>query len=1138
MRKSTRLLTIGLAFVMLFAMLAFSVSAAETKFTDVNAKDETLTKAVTLLEGIGVTKGTSDTTFGTNEAVTRQQMAAFIYRLINRGKSLEGGENSTPFEDLYDDTYYGMVSWASGMGVIKGISATEFDPDGSIILQDAYTMLVRALGYEKKQALSYPYDYIEIAESTDVDLANGLPSSVSYEKELTRGNVAILLYNAFYADMGEEEEKERVKWIGASKEDGKYVLEKYMENPKLCEKIYDVIEEEFQIVETPHYAFNDSKTSTTYKPTEDSNGEGTLLLVATEDDQKVGSFYMTASELGLTGDADSYIMSHVNVFYTYDEDDKTVDSVLVATPLIEKATADSASYGSVTAERKKEEAAKYFYAPSDMTWPRMDGSMKVAGKQLYFYDAPYSFLKPSYAGCETDDDKYAVRNEHNTRLIDLKCIDLDKKLYVYYVRDDQFLPNDGYDTEWNQNLAKTFHQVRESGIYSMDIFDPDGDGHFEYMWYKPATFGKIDMDEDYDFTDYEEFTKNAPVIESVKNPTENSPTKVPKIYANGAVIDGAKGLTFRDGDFVFAYLNGEANYIYYFGSASAKKGVITKVSNPTGTVTIGNQAFRTCYQFRFVTNFFDGDNDRSTTASSGSADTAKFSHLTSKLALNEEVILYTYNKNYNNVFYYEVTKAGAGAYSGENILIPLEIETEKSTDDKTHKTMQYLKVWVDGKERYVPVDIDECYPRPTKTIDGTYKFDVEVTEDDARTYGVYVGKLCTYTVDKDGYYTITSLLHARDADGDADHIDLTFDPDDDSFFNDKDVAQVGTDLEGEQIRLEKSTSKRYKFTDWDTGLSMIGTYGTTGTKQYMDFKEANITSETQFIIREIDVDDNGDEENTFTIYKGTDFPGTVESTLTNVQYVYENDGASKSRVNLVLFYGEVEGDIEFESGTSTKKSDVRIVKTSNPVKVGEDEYRYSYDLYNPNTGKIDEGIYGTTSKGTAKSLADVEPFAPGSVIKLTTAGKVDDKKDAEGVIDAETNKNLVFLDEVDLSDKVVELHVVNDADEDYITVDGELFNLFDLDDNVSVSVLKLAKIGDVSTAEISALTLEKLADAKNDIKSYNDGVADKNDKLSTKYGEFVKAYITFSKKSSADRPVIDSIIVVVNPDEPEEFLKK
>lgn len=116
MRKSTRLLTIGLAFVMLFARLAFSVSAAETKFTDVSAKDETLTKAVALLEGIGVTKGTSDTTFGTNEAVTRQQMAAFIYRLMNRGKSLEGGENLRPLK-IFTTTpstewYRGQAAWA------------------------------------------------------------------------------------------------------------------------------------------------------------------------------------------------------------------------------------------------------------------------------------------------------------------------------------------------------------------------------------------------------------------------------------------------------------------------------------------------------------------------------------------------------------------------------------------------------------------------------------------------------------------------------------------------------------------------------------------------------------------------------------------------------------------------------------------------------------------------------------------------------------------------------------------------------------------------------------------------------------------------------------------------------------------
>ena len=259
MSKFKRILTVGITAVMLLAVLSVSAFAATTKFTDVNAKDETLSKAVSLLEGLGVAKGTTETTFGTNENVTRQQMAAFIYRLMKKGSTLEGGDNNTPFEDLYDDTYYGMVSWANAMGIIKGVSATEFDPDGSIILKDAYTMLVRALDYEKNTQLGYPFDFIEIAESSGVNLDEGLPSSVDYDSELTRGNVAILLYNAFYAETGIAETVERERLIGEG-ENAKYVLETVEEYPRLCEKVYDVIEEEFVVRETTHYAFNDSRS--------------------------------------------------------------------------------------------------------------------------------------------------------------------------------------------------------------------------------------------------------------------------------------------------------------------------------------------------------------------------------------------------------------------------------------------------------------------------------------------------------------------------------------------------------------------------------------------------------------------------------------------------------------------------------------------------------------------------------------------------------------------------------------------------------------------------------------------------------------------------------------------------------------
>jgi hypothetical protein len=61
-------------------------------------------------------------------------MAAFIYRMMKAGKSVEGGNNTTTFTDLEDPTFYFMISWASSEGIIKGRTETTFDPMGQISL--------------------------------------------------------------------------------------------------------------------------------------------------------------------------------------------------------------------------------------------------------------------------------------------------------------------------------------------------------------------------------------------------------------------------------------------------------------------------------------------------------------------------------------------------------------------------------------------------------------------------------------------------------------------------------------------------------------------------------------------------------------------------------------------------------------------------------------------------------------------------------------------------------------------------------------------------------------------------------------------------------------------------------------------
>ncbi len=157
-----------------------------------------LAKAIDRLKSLGIAKGTTKKKFGENEKVTREQMAAFIYRFMNKGVSLEDAENTSSFTDLKEPIFYGMIAWANDKGIIKGVSETEFNPTGGITLQDCYAMVLRALGYEEGEDLTYPDGYISLAKKLRI---SENVKETENEKELTRGDVAIILYNALYADM-------------------------------------------------------------------------------------------------------------------------------------------------------------------------------------------------------------------------------------------------------------------------------------------------------------------------------------------------------------------------------------------------------------------------------------------------------------------------------------------------------------------------------------------------------------------------------------------------------------------------------------------------------------------------------------------------------------------------------------------------------------------------------------------------------------------------------------------------------------------------------------------------------------------------------------------------------------------------
>ena len=186
------------AAVLASLILASGATAVSAKQYDDVKEDSRAATEISVLSDIGVIRGTSENEFSPDTPVTREQMAALLFRLM-LGRDDAGRENTTAFRDLYDPYYNGAISWANAAGYIRGTSETSFNPKGGITKQDAMTMIVRALGQESDNMnAGYPWSYIHQAVRLGLD--RNL-EDVSYTATLTRGETAMILYNALTSEL-------------------------------------------------------------------------------------------------------------------------------------------------------------------------------------------------------------------------------------------------------------------------------------------------------------------------------------------------------------------------------------------------------------------------------------------------------------------------------------------------------------------------------------------------------------------------------------------------------------------------------------------------------------------------------------------------------------------------------------------------------------------------------------------------------------------------------------------------------------------------------------------------------------------------------------------------------------------------
>ncbi|MBQ6403443.1 MAG: S-layer homology domain-containing protein [Oscillospiraceae bacterium] len=148
-----------------------------TGFWDIPA-GKWFTESVLWAAERGITNGTSPDRFSPNESCTRAQFVTFLWRSEGQPKA----KTNSTFADVPQTQYYfPSVSWAVGEGITNGVSATKFDPKGTLTRAQVVTFLWRLAGSPKTRGVTPFTDlkpgayYLDaVAWATSTGVTNGM----------------------------------------------------------------------------------------------------------------------------------------------------------------------------------------------------------------------------------------------------------------------------------------------------------------------------------------------------------------------------------------------------------------------------------------------------------------------------------------------------------------------------------------------------------------------------------------------------------------------------------------------------------------------------------------------------------------------------------------------------------------------------------------------------------------------------------------------------------------------------------------------------------------------------------------------------------------------------------------------------
>ncbi|MBR2490025.1 MAG: S-layer homology domain-containing protein [Ruminiclostridium sp.] len=194
-----RILSLLLALSLMMG-LGISASAYTLPFRDQAAITHKM--AVSECVELGILNGFPEGDFRPNNLITRAQFCKIMAVTVNGGSSPNGAGLSNPFYDVKNSEWYrDHVAYCHSIGLVDGIGANLFRPEGNVTAMQAAKMMLVAMGYEAAHfGFVGPHWAQNVEFYAEMEGLFDLLGGMDRNAPLTRDNAAQMLYNAMDAD--------------------------------------------------------------------------------------------------------------------------------------------------------------------------------------------------------------------------------------------------------------------------------------------------------------------------------------------------------------------------------------------------------------------------------------------------------------------------------------------------------------------------------------------------------------------------------------------------------------------------------------------------------------------------------------------------------------------------------------------------------------------------------------------------------------------------------------------------------------------------------------------------------------------------------------------------------------------------